>query len=102
MYGKKRKWLLKAEGRFHLRTDYLTVKGYGSNEIVIQKSRFISYINRAETIDAAQSFIQKIKNKIGMQPTIVLPILSANMMKFKRRTMTVNQVVQPVFRCLTC
>jgi len=46
-----------------LRTDYLTVKGYGSNEIVIQKSRFISYINRAETIDAAQSFIQKIKKQ---------------------------------------
>lgn len=46
-----------------MRTDYLTVKGYGSNEIVIQKSRFISYINRAETIDAAQNFIQKIKKQ---------------------------------------
>lgn len=46
-----------------MRTDYLTVKGYGSNEIVIQRSRFISYINRAETEEAAQNFIQKIKKQ---------------------------------------
>ncbi|WP_050616471.1 YigZ family protein [Bacillus testis] len=42
---------------------YRTVKGYGENEIVIQKSRFITYVNRAETEEAALSFIQEIKKK---------------------------------------
>ncbi|WAA12040.1 YigZ family protein [Fervidibacillus halotolerans] len=44
-----------------MRTNYLTVKGYGEHEIVIQKSRFIAYIDRAETEEEAQAFIQKIK-----------------------------------------
>lgn len=44
-----------------MRTNYLTVKGYGENEIVIQKSRFIAYVDRAETEEEAQEFIQKIK-----------------------------------------
>ncbi|WAA09774.1 YigZ family protein [Fervidibacillus albus] len=44
-----------------MRTNYLTVKGYGEHEIVIQKSRFIAYVNRAETEEEAQAFIQKIK-----------------------------------------
>ncbi len=43
--------------------EYTTVKGYGQHEIVIQKSRFISYVNRAETEEAAQSFIMEIKKK---------------------------------------
>lgn len=44
-----------------MRTDYLTVKGYGEHEIVIQKSRFIAYVDRVETEEEAQAFIQKIK-----------------------------------------
>lgn len=42
---------------------YYTVKGYGENEIVIEKSRFIAYVNRAETEEEAQEFIQSIKKK---------------------------------------
>lgn len=42
---------------------YYTVKGYGEHEIEIQKSRFIAYIQRAETEEEAQEFIQKIKKK---------------------------------------
>jgi uncharacterized YigZ family protein len=42
---------------------YLTVKGFGEHEIVIQKSRFITYVQRAETEEEAQSFIQEIKKK---------------------------------------
>ncbi|MBM7690875.1 putative YigZ family protein [Peribacillus deserti] len=42
---------------------YLTVKGYGEHEIVIQKSRFIAYVERAETEEAAQEFIASIKKQ---------------------------------------
>lgn len=42
---------------------YYTVKGYGENEIEIQKSRFIAYIKRVETEADAQEFIQTIKKK---------------------------------------
>lgn len=42
---------------------YKTVKGYGENEINIQKSRFIAYIERAETEEEAQEFIQMIKKR---------------------------------------
>ncbi|RSD25212.1 YigZ family protein [Mesobacillus subterraneus] len=42
---------------------YYTVKGYGEHEIEIQKSRFIAYIQRAETEEEAQEFIQKIKKQ---------------------------------------
>ncbi len=42
---------------------YYTVKGYGEHEINIQKSRFIAYIQRAETEQEAQDFIQSIKKK---------------------------------------
>lgn len=42
---------------------YKTVKGYGENEINIQKSRFIAYIERAETEEQAQEFIQMIKKQ---------------------------------------
>lgn len=42
---------------------YLTVKGYGENEIIIDKSRFIAHVSRAETEEEAQEFIQTIKKE---------------------------------------
>jgi uncharacterized YigZ family protein len=42
---------------------YYTVKGYGENEIVIEKSRFICYVQRATTEEEAVQFIQQIKKK---------------------------------------
>ncbi|PSL48559.1 putative YigZ family protein [Salsuginibacillus halophilus] len=44
-------------------TSYYTVKTYGETEIVIQKSRFITYVTRAETEAEAQSFIEQIKKQ---------------------------------------
>ena len=44
-----------------MRENYLTVKGYGESEIVISKSRFLTYIERAETEEDAFSFIDGIK-----------------------------------------
>jgi len=46
-----------------LQKDYLTVKGFGETEIIIQKSRFLTYVNRAETEQQAQAFIEEIKLK---------------------------------------
>lgn len=42
---------------------YYTVKSTGSDEIVIQKSRFIGHVQRVETEEAALAFIQEIKKK---------------------------------------
>lgn len=42
---------------------YYTVKQAGSHEIIIQKSRFIGYVERVTTEEEAQAFIQKIKKK---------------------------------------
>jgi uncharacterized YigZ family protein len=42
---------------------YYTVKGYGEHEIVIEKSRFIAHVSRAETEEKAQEFIQSIKKQ---------------------------------------
>lgn len=42
---------------------YLTVKGYDENEIIIEKSRFIAHIARAETEEEALDFIQMVKKK---------------------------------------
>ncbi|QHT47687.1 YigZ family protein [Halobacillus sp. ACCC02827] len=42
---------------------YYTVKPEGSEEVVIQKSRFIGYVKRCETEEEAQLFIQEIKKK---------------------------------------
>jgi uncharacterized YigZ family protein len=42
---------------------YLTVKQSGEHEIVIQKSRFIAHVMRAETEQAAQEFIGAIKKQ---------------------------------------
>ncbi|WP_284139256.1 MULTISPECIES: YigZ family protein [unclassified Virgibacillus] len=44
-------------------SNYLTVKKEGSNEITIQKSRFIGYVRRVESEKDAQTFIQEIKKK---------------------------------------
>ena len=46
-----------------MQKDYLTVKGFGETEIIIQKSRFLTYVNRAETEQQAQAFIEEIKLK---------------------------------------
>lgn len=42
---------------------YKTVKGYGETEQIIQKSRFIAYVNRVESEEEAIQFIQSIKKK---------------------------------------
>lgn len=42
---------------------YYTVKGYGEHEIIIQKSRFICYVERVTSEEEAIEFIQKIKKK---------------------------------------
>lgn len=42
---------------------YYTIKNEGSNQIIIQKSRFIGYVKRVETEEKAQTFIQEIKKK---------------------------------------
>lgn len=44
-------------------SSYFTIKGYGEHEISIQKSRFISYTERATTEEEAQAFIQEIRKK---------------------------------------
>ena len=44
-----------------MRNNYITVKGYGESEIILSKSRFLTYVNRAETEEAALLFIEKIK-----------------------------------------
>ena len=46
-----------------MRKDYHTIQGYGESEIIIQKSRFITYVSRAETEQQAQDFINNIKEK---------------------------------------
>lgn len=42
---------------------YYTVKSSGSDEQIIQKSRFIGYVKRVTSEEAAQEFIQEIKKK---------------------------------------
>ncbi|HEX6594289.1 MAG TPA: YigZ family protein [Bacillota bacterium] len=44
-------------------TSYFTVKSEGSDEIIIQKSRFIGYVKRVETEQQALDFIREIKKK---------------------------------------
>jgi len=46
-----------------MRANYYTVKDYGESELIIQKSRFLTYVMRAETEDEALEFIQEIKKK---------------------------------------
>jgi uncharacterized YigZ family protein len=52
--------LVKKGGKI-VRKDYKTIKGYGESEIILSKSRFITYINRAESEEEAVLFIDKIK-----------------------------------------
>lgn len=42
---------------------YYTTKGPGEHEIMVQKSKFIAAVNRAETEESAQTFIREIKKK---------------------------------------
>ncbi|MGD6875887.1 YigZ family protein [Bacillus infantis] len=42
---------------------YLTIKRFGEMETIIQKSRFIAHVSRAETEEEALEFIQKIKKQ---------------------------------------
>jgi uncharacterized YigZ family protein len=42
---------------------YKTIKGNGEHEIIIEKSRFICYVDRATTEEEAQEFINKIKKQ---------------------------------------
>ena len=44
-----------------MRNNYFTIKGYGESEIILSKSRFITYVDRAETEQEALQFIEKIK-----------------------------------------
>lgn len=46
-----------------MRKDYKTVKGFGEREIVLSKSRFIAYVNRAESEEEAIEFINSVKKK---------------------------------------
>ena len=46
-----------------MRQNYLTVQGYGESEIIISKSRFLTYVSRAETEEEALAFIDVIKKK---------------------------------------
>lgn len=52
-----------AQEVFFMLTSYFTVKGFGEHEIIIQKSRFITYVNRVTSEAEAQSFIEMIKKK---------------------------------------
>lgn len=49
------------KGDLDMRTNYLTVNTEGEHEIIIQKSRFITYISRAESEEEALNFINEIK-----------------------------------------
>src|SRR4051794_9711225 len=44
-----------------MRADYRTVKQYGESELIIKKSRFLTYVKRVETEEEALDFIQEIK-----------------------------------------
>ncbi|WP_085991337.1 YigZ family protein [Oceanobacillus senegalensis] len=44
-------------------SSYYTVKPEGSDQLTIQKSRFIGYVKRVTTEEEAQAFIQEIKKR---------------------------------------
>lgn len=46
-----------------MRADYHTVKTYGESELIIQKSKFLTYVKRVETEEEALDFIQEIKKR---------------------------------------
>ncbi|GEM_PF-6776435 len=80
-------------------SNYYTVKENGFHEIIIQKSRFITYLARATTEEQAQAFISELKKNTTMRTIIVPPTSSVNAMRSKKRMMTVNRAEQLVFRC---
>lgn len=51
------------EAKVKMLAYYFTIKKEGSDQLIIQKSRFIGYVKRAETEEAAQNFIRDIKKK---------------------------------------
>jgi uncharacterized YigZ family protein len=51
------------QGCWSLLKDYRTVAGDGQMEIEINKSKFIGYVSRVETEEAAAAFIEKIKKQ---------------------------------------
>lgn len=46
-----------------MRANYETITGYGESEIIISKSRFLTFIDRVETEQQALDFINNIKKK---------------------------------------
>lgn len=46
-----------------MKINYITIKHAVSNETIIQKSRFICYLQRTETEEKAQEFITFVKNQ---------------------------------------
>lgn len=46
-----------------MRADYNTVKKYGENELIIKKSKFLTFVKRVETEQEAIDFIQDIKKR---------------------------------------
>lgn len=46
-----------------MRENYYTLKSFGTDEIIISKSRFIAHCERAETEEEAIAFINKIKKE---------------------------------------
>lgn len=54
-----------------MRDNYYTLKSFGTDEIIISKSRFIAHCGRAETEEEAITFINKIKKSIIPQHIIV-------------------------------
>jgi uncharacterized YigZ family protein len=55
--------IIMQKGTDRMLPHFYTVKGHGETEIIIQKSRFIAHVARAENEHAAQQFIDKIKKE---------------------------------------
>lgn len=53
--------VLQVTGVLQMRADYKTVKLSGESELIIQKSKFLTYVKRVETEQAAIDFINDIK-----------------------------------------
>lgn len=51
-------------------SNYYTVKENGFHEIIIQKSRFITYLARATTEEQAQAFISELKKAPRCEPQL--------------------------------
>ena len=55
------KFVLQVMEVLEMRANYRTVKDYGESEYVIQRSRFLTFVMRAETEEEALDFINEIK-----------------------------------------